>query len=85
VAPTASRFAAVYMFVTSTVGRQFGVFPRWLSLVGYGLAVILFAAGGFAGAMDFVFPVWLIAVSVTLLVTYRTRREAAADPATGTE
>jgi len=66
-----SRFAAVFMFVTSTVGSRFGAFPRWLTIFGYVVAVVLFAAGGFAGSLDFLFVGWLLVVSVALLVRGR--------------
>jgi hypothetical protein len=31
--------------------------------------------GAFAGPLDFLFPAWLVVVSVTVLVTRRTSRE----------
>ena len=69
-----SRFAAVFMFATSTVGSRFGAFPRWLTMFGYVVAVVLFVAGGFSSSLDFLFPAWLLVVSVALLMR---RREAA--------
>jgi hypothetical protein len=66
---SASRFAAVFMIMTSTLGIRFRAFPRWLSLLGYVAALILFATGAFSGPLAFLFPGWLIVVSLTLLVT----------------
>jgi hypothetical protein len=73
-----SRFAAVFMIVTSTVGMRFRALPRWLSLLGYVLALVLLVTGAFSGPLAFLFPTWLFVVSVTLLVA----REAAARAAT---
>jgi hypothetical protein len=67
----ASRFAAVFMFVTSTMGMRFGALPRWLGLLGYVMAIVLFITGAFSGPLAVLFPVWLVIVSVTLLVTSR--------------
>lgn len=50
---------------------RFGAFPRWLGLLGYGLAAVLFVTGAFSGPLAFLFPAWLFMVSVTLLLTRR--------------
>ncbi len=76
----ASRLAAVFVVVTSTVGIRFGALPRWASLLGYVLAVVLFVAGGFSGSLDFIFPVWLTVVSATILVSHRARGRGAGQP-----
>ena len=67
----AARFAAVFMFVTSTIGMRFGALPRWVGLLGYAMAVVLFITGAFSGPLAELFPIWLVIVSVTLLVTIR--------------
>lgn len=71
----ASRFAAVFMFVTSTMGMRFGALPRWLGLLGYAMAVVLFITGAFSGPLAELFPLWLVIVSVTLLLTNRRASE----------
>jgi len=60
------------MTVTSTIGRRFGALPRWLSLLGLVTAAILFIDDPFF----VLFPLWLIVVSITLLVTHRNARRA---------
>jgi hypothetical protein len=67
----AARFSAVFMIVTSTVGLRFGALPRWLAVLGYLLALVLFVTGAFSDPLTLVFPVWLVVVSVTLLVRRR--------------
>jgi len=67
----ASRFGAVFMVVTSTLGLRFGVLPRWLSIVGYAASVVLFVTGAFSGPLAFLFPVWMAVVSLTLFVSRR--------------
>jgi hypothetical protein len=70
----ALRLAAVFMTVTSTIGQRFNALPRWLSLAGLVMAAVLFVHDPFL----MLFPIWLIVVSITLLVTTRRRDRAAA-------
>lgn len=76
----ASRMAGVFMAATSTIGMRFGALPRWLSRLGFVLGALLGLTGAFAGPLDFLFAAWLTVVSITLLLTRRTRREASAAP-----
>jgi hypothetical protein len=70
---SASRLVGVFMVATSTVGSRFGAFPRWLSAFGLVMGACLGITGAFVGPLDFLFPIWLIVVSVTLLLTSRDR------------
>ena len=76
----ASRMAGVFMAATSTIGSRFEALPKWLSRLGFLLGALLGLTGAFAGPLDFLFPVWLATVSMTLLFT----REAATKPAVST-
>jgi hypothetical protein len=69
-----SRLVGVFMAATSVVGFRFGAFPRWLSTFGTIVGVALGLTGAFAGPLDFLFPVWLLVVSLTLVVIGRTGR-----------
>ncbi len=80
---SASRLAGVFMAATSTIGMRFGALPRWLARLGFVLGALLGLTGAFAGPLDFIFPVWLATVSVTLLFTERRRSRAAAGAAMG--
>lgn len=61
------RMAAVFMFVTSTIGLRTAVLSRWLSLVGFafGLAMLLIITD--LAWIALLFPLWGLLVSVYLL------------------
>lgn len=77
----ASRLAGVFMAATSTVGMRFGAFPRWLSTFGLAVGVAFGITGAFIGPLDFLFPAWLLVVSLTLLIMGRRHTEADQSPA----
>jgi len=65
----AVKMAAVFIIVTSTVGLRTAVFPRWMVIVGYALAlVMLLTISGFAW-IALVFPSWVLVLSVYILVS----------------
>jgi hypothetical protein len=68
----ATRAAAVFMLATATIGIKSGVFPRWFTLVGYLLAVVLLVAVSFYDWFILVLPGWVAVVSLFIL-----RRELA--------
>lgn len=63
------RMAAVFMFVTSTIGLRTSVLTSWVTLVGFacGLALLL-AITAFAW-IALLFPLWSLLVSSYLLIT----------------
>ena len=67
----AIRAAAVFMVVASTIGLRTGTLPRWLAFVGYGVALVLLFSVSYYRGVVFVFPAWVTAVSVELLVLAR--------------
>jgi hypothetical protein len=63
------KMAAVFMFVTSTIGLRAAVLARWVSFVGFALGLILlFAITDFAW-VALLFPLWALLVSTYILVT----------------
>ncbi|MEW2118941.1 hypothetical protein AB0945_27845 [Streptomyces sp. NPDC005474] len=64
----AMRMAAVFTFSTSTIGQRLGVLPRWLSLVGYLVALTLLLVSGTIAWSELVFPMWALVVSLHILV-----------------
>jgi hypothetical protein len=73
----AIKMAAVFMFVTSSIGIRTAFLPRWLAFVGFALgAVLLLAITDFAW-IALLFPTWVIMVSAFVLA--EGRRTAATD------
>ena len=71
----AMRMAAVFTVSVSTVGLRTGAVPRWVSYVGYAVALVLLVAAGEHRWTQLVFPAWVLLLSVTILLT----RPASAD------
>ncbi len=62
------KMAAIFMFVTSTIGLRTAVLSRWVSLVGFALgSVLLLVMSNFAW-IAMVFPFWVLLVSAYILV-----------------
>lgn len=64
----ALRMAGVFMFSTCTLAIRIGVFPRWMALLGYVLALFLLLSIGHFGWATLVFPLWTLVVSVYVLI-----------------
>ncbi|HSR31053.1 MAG TPA: hypothetical protein VLY63_10850 [Anaerolineae bacterium] len=64
----AMRMAGAFMTVLGTIWVRTGVMPRWLALVTYLLAAVLLISIGFTPWVILVFPAWVFAISVTVLV-----------------
>ncbi len=65
----AMRMAAVFTLSVSTVGLRTSALPRWVSYLGYVVALILLVAAGTYQWIRFLFPAWVLLVSVVILVT----------------
>jgi hypothetical protein len=75
------RMAAVFMFVTSTIGLRTAVVARWVSFVGFaGGLVLLLVITDFAW-IALLFPIWVLVVSAYILVAdfYLRHRRGAVD------
>ena len=55
------------MVSTATIALRTRVLPRWLALLGLGVALILVIFGGRVRWMDVAFPAWVLLVSVHIL------------------
>ena len=69
------RMAAVFMFMTSTIGLRTGFLARWVSFVGYVLGLILLLVISDFAWIVLLFPGWVLLVSAWILVAdfrYRT-------------
>jgi len=62
-----TRMAAVFMFVTSTIGLRTGVLARWVSFVGFALGLVLLLVITEFAWVALVFPLWVLLVSAYIL------------------
>jgi hypothetical protein len=67
----AVRLEAVFIISTTTVGRLAKAFPTSLVTAGYAAGLLLMFAPLPNGALAFIFPIWEIAVSCSLLIRRR--------------
>jgi len=64
----ATKMAGVFMISTSTIFTQTRVVPRWIALMGYGLALVLLLTAVQLRLLAVVFPLWVMVISVFVLI-----------------
>ena len=67
----ATKMAGVFMISTSTIFTQTRVVPRWIAILGYGLALVLLLSAVHIRLLAVVFPLWVMIISVWILVQGR--------------
>lgn len=78
----AVRFAAVFVFTTSNIGRSAQVLPRWFGYAGFGVGLFMLLSVSLTPLLLLVFPAWLLALSAILLLKARSiPREVRLPPA----
>ncbi|WP_167138885.1 hypothetical protein [Diaminobutyricimonas sp. TR449] len=65
----AMRMAAVFTLSVSTVGLRTSSIPRWVFYLGYLVALVLLVASGDHEWTPFLFPGWVLLLSVVILIT----------------
>jgi hypothetical protein len=75
----AMRMAAVFTLSVSTVGLRASAMPRWVSYLGYLVALTLLVAAGEHRWFQLVFPAWVLLVSIVILLTRPPSRDNEAD------
>ena len=73
----AMRMAAVFTLSVSTLGLRTSAIPRWVCLLGYLVAALLLFASGEHKWTPFLFPTWVLLVSVVILFTRPQVRDVA--------
>jgi hypothetical protein len=58
----------VFMISTSTISLRTRIFPRWMAMLGYVLALVLLLSLGKMEWFLLVFPVWVFLISVYILI-----------------
>ncbi len=64
----ALKMAAVFMITTSTLAIKTNLTVGWIAFLGYASAAFLLAGGGYLGSALFIFPAWVLLVSVYILI-----------------
>jgi hypothetical protein len=64
----AFKMAAVFMITTSTLAVHTRITARWIALLGYGSAAFILIGSSYIDWALFVFPLWVLLVSVYILV-----------------
>jgi hypothetical protein len=62
------RMAAVFTLTTVNIARRTQIVSRWLTLAGLVCAVVLLIGIGISPWVELVFPAWILALSVEILV-----------------
>jgi len=63
----AVKMSAIFMLVSSNIGRRTGFLPRWFIVLGGLGAVVMLVSVGFFEALALIFPAWVAIVSILLL------------------
>lgn len=63
------RMAAVFTLTTVTIARRTQIVSRWLTLAGLACAVVLLVGIGVSPWVELLFPLWILALSVDILVS----------------
>jgi hypothetical protein len=73
----AMRMAGAFAIVTTTIGRRLGILPRWLTILGAVIGVMLLVTVESFAGVELLFPLWVLVVSVHFLVHTPSERAAA--------
>ncbi len=74
----AMKMAGVFMITTSTISIQTQLFPRWMAVLGYVLALALLLSVGTIEWIPLVFPLWVLLISAFILIQNLHRPSGAA-------
>jgi hypothetical protein len=67
----AIRMAAVFTLTTVTIARRTKIVSRWLTVSGIVAAVVLLIGSGISVWVELLFPVWILALSIDVLIAGR--------------
>ncbi len=70
----ALRMAGVLLISLATMWLRTGVMPRWLSFVTYAVAIVLLFVTTLSLWVTLIFPAWVFAVSILILIQNYRRR-----------
>ncbi|HEY7146114.1 MAG TPA: hypothetical protein VH637_17890 [Streptosporangiaceae bacterium] len=76
----AMRMAAVFTLTTVTISRRVRILARWLGPAGIATAVLLLIGVGITPWVELLFPLWVLALSIDILVAGHARAGSAVNP-----
>jgi hypothetical protein len=62
------KMAGVFMISTATLAIRSRILPRWITIPGYALALLLLLSNRFADWLGLAFPIWVLILSIYILV-----------------
>jgi hypothetical protein len=62
------RMAAVFTLTTVTIARHTQIVSRWLTIAGLVIALVLLATAGTVAWVELLFPAWILALSLDILI-----------------
>jgi hypothetical protein len=65
----AMRMAAVFTLTTVTIARRTRIVSRWLVYAGLASALVLLVTVGISAWVELLFPAWILALSIDILLT----------------
>lgn len=69
----AMKMAGAFMISTATIAMKTAIFPRWMALLGYALAIVVLLSSAKLYWAPLAFPLWVLLVSsYILLANFRT-------------
>jgi hypothetical protein len=82
-----AKMAGVFMVSTSTLSMRTRILPRWMTILGIALALVLLLSIGLFEFVLILFPVWVLMISIYILIVNIRRPEAVpmAEPAASTD
>jgi len=75
------KMAGVFMISTCTLSLRTEIFPRWMTYLGYVLALFLLLSLGFVYWAPLLFPLWVLLVSMYILLVNLKGRGQDSSPA----
>jgi len=74
------RMAGVFVMSTSTIWLRTGVMPRWVGIVSIAIAASMLLGAGGIRMLRFLFPLWVLAVSILILIAASKSSDVDATP-----
>jgi hypothetical protein len=62
------RMAAVFTLTTVTIARRTKIVSRWLLFAGLASALVLLVTVGISAWVELLFPAWILALSIDILL-----------------